>query len=238
MERILQCMHDVCNKLGAILLSVKVMQKTCEKCPKRVLCGGCPNLPMLSNIIDSSNSITECINMQRQSIKNEIQRDQQLVDVSQQLQENGRLQFELSRLGKENQLNVTIDNRLADGTFISLGNINIESEGIQFLNNLFFNAKKANAVNIRLVCVDLDDHIAFRFIDDGDGMSADTIACLGLPIASKTSTGEGTNILKKIAIKSNGTIEWSSAGKGAGCCVTVRFTKCVKKVSWNEKDDV
>jgi len=223
MEKILQCMHDICNKLSSIFLSAKLMQKTCEKCPKRVLCGGCPNLPMLDSIIASSKAIKDLVTMHRQYGKEMCEQNSQIIEMHHQL-EDGPFRYDILRLGKENQLEITIDNRLPVNTFILL-NLDTKTEGIQILNNLFFNAKKANAANVRIVAVDLEDHIALRFIDDGDGMTAETIACLGLSVASKTSTGEGTGILKKLAIQSNGTIEWSSAGIGAGCCVTLRFIK-------------
>ena len=222
-EKLLECMHDICNKLMAILFSVKIMQKTCEKCSKREVCGGCPNLPMLDSILNSSNAIMDLVHKHRQFGKETNDGNPQILEMSQQL-ENGQFREDLLRLGKEHQLNIIINNHLPDNTFISL-KMNTETEGIQILNNIYFNAKKANAINIRVVGVDLEDHIALHFIDDGEGMTNEKIACLGLSIASKTSTGEGTSILKKLTLKAKGSIEWSSAGKGAGTCVSMRFTK-------------
>lgn len=222
-EKLLECMHDCCNKLTNILFSARIMQKTCEKCSKREVCGGCPNLPMLDSIINNSNAIMGLVHKQRQVGKEINDENSQIFDMFQQL-ENGKFREDLFLLGKEHQLNITINNHLAADSIISL-KLNTETEGIQILNNIFFNAKKANAINMRVVGVDLGNHIALRFIDDGEGMTSEKIACLGLSIASETSTGEGTGILKKLALKTNGSIEWSSAGKGAGTCVTMRVTK-------------
>lgn len=204
-----------------MVLSVRLMQKTCEACPKRAECGGCPNLPILQDIVSSNKSIAELINKHRQDGR-AFQRKQYL-NLSEALKDDGQLKLALLEIGKEAQLNITLVNQLPENTHVSF--FDIEKDGRQLLSNLFFNARKANASAMRIVGVDFEDHVAIHFIDDGDGMPQTTIQCLGLPSASKTSTGEGTNIIKKLVLKNGGAIDWMSAGKGSGCCVTLRLEK-------------
>ena len=222
MEKLLACMHDVCNKLSMITMSAKLMQKKCEKCPKRDDCGGCPNSPILADIVTACASVSDIIHSHRKDGKDQL--TGRSYNLSNILTSDSLLCQKVIQLGKETDLDVTIKNTLPDDVAVSF-NLDFELEGIQFLNNIFFNAKKANATHMRIVCADMRDHVVIHFIDDGNGMSSETIHCLGLSVASKTSTGEGTSILKKLAVKANGTIEWNSAGKGAGCCVSLRLSK-------------
>jgi len=222
MEKLLSCMHDVCNKLSVILMTSKLIQKKCTLCPKQDICGGCPNLPLIKDIEDISKSISDIVNSHRNENKS---LDYQTYNLSDLLNQKDILN-KITDLGKETNLNISIKNTLPNEVFVSL-NCNFNLEGIQFLNNIFYNAKKAEASNMRIILTDMSEHVAIHFIDDGLGMSSETIKCLGLSCASKTSTGEGTSILKKIVSKVNGTIEWSSPGTGAGCCVTLRLTKII-----------
>jgi hypothetical protein len=222
-NRLLGCMHDVCNKLGAIVFAAKLLEKTCEKCLKRIECGGCPNLSLVSSITNSCLDISEYINKFR---KGEGIQEGKSYNLTMATVEN--LNEIVSQLSKTSQIEIIIDNRLPLNTNIFIKS-DLETDGRQFLENIFFNAHKANAKTLRIVAVDCGEYIAIHFIDDGDGMSLDKIHCLGLK-NQKDISGEGTGILKKIALKEGASVEWTSAGKGSGCCVTLRLSKTTQFV--------
>ena len=128
----------------------------------------------------------------------------------------------------ENWFEKHLNNRFLNPDNITVISFSKSIQQIENFESLPDNVKEAikTADHIEsVVAVEFDDHVAIRFVDDGDGMSPDTISCLGLSIASKTSTGEGTGIIKRLVNQGGAAVEWSSAGIGAGSCVTIRLQK-------------
>ena len=208
-------LHDISNKLAVIIGNASMI--------RRKQCENCPNLLLVDNIITSCHAMTDLLNANRGDLKSYLDANKQSWRVGDQLKIDSPVYNELMRLGNELQIQVDVSNRVSDLCDVEL--TSDTSIGCQIVHNIFHNAKKANTTRMRVVAVEFDDHVAIRFVDDGDGMSSDTISCLGLSIASKTSTGEGTGIIKRLVNQGGAAVEWSSAGIGAGSCVTIRFQK-------------
>lgn len=216
LEKITSCLHDMNNKLSIVLGTTVLV--------KRMRCQDCRAAEMLDAIHEASLGMSDIIVRCRQKLNMCKKDEMSKLDIYNLFQPESELHKEVSRVATEMLLTIEITNRLSLGCSILVSSTMLDSCK-QIINNLFFNAKKANATVIRIVAVEHTDYVAVHLIDNGDGMSAETLACLGLAIASKTSTGEGTRIVKKLAAQEGMVIEWSSPGVGAGCCVTMRMTK-------------
>ena len=211
------CLHDMNNKLSCILGTVTLIKRT----PK---CADCKVSDLLDSIYQAGLGMGDIISAWRG--KTDAARSQQLtrLNLDEKFQEGSELHEKLLRIGKEMQLDVELKNRMSKGCSILAMPTIIESAK-QFIANVLFNAKKANASRITIIAVENADYVAIHIMDNGDGMSAETLSCLGLSVASKTSTGEGTRIVQKLVLQEGGVVEWSSPGVGAGCCVTIKLTK-------------
>jgi signal transduction histidine kinase len=215
-ECIYASMHDLSNKIAIILGTITLA--------KRKRCAGCVLTPLLENIADTSVAMTDIINHFR-SLASKVETESlSRLDLHQKFQPDSLLVTEVQRVGNEMTLQVEVINRMSIGCSILVSS-SILASSKQVINNLFFNAKKANATVMRIVGVEHESHVAIHLIDNGDGMSAETQELIGLSIASKTSTGAGVRIVKKLVLAEGAMIEWSSPGVGAGCCVTIRLTK-------------
>jgi len=208
--------HDMNNKLSVILGGCLMI--------KRTHCLNCKVIPLLDSINNASLGLSDLLLKCREKMIGSCSSPLRRIDLDEKFQVGSLLHTELLRLGTEMTLDVDFRNQLSNGCSIS-ADVTIIESAKQFINNIFFNAKKANATRISVVAVEHDAYVAIHIIDNGNGMSAETLECLGLSIASQTSTGEGTRIAKKLALQEGAVAEWSSPGIGAGCCVTVRITK-------------
>ena len=209
-EKITDNIHDLNNKLSCILGITLLAKRTrCQKCQ------------IAEQIHNVGLAMGDILSSCREEFSKDCKEEYAKLDIYELFHAGVQ---EATQIGKEMLLDVVVINRLSLGcSILALPTICDSSK--QIINNLFFNAKKANATQIKIVGVEHQDYVAVHIIDDGDGMSAETVACLGLSVASKTSTGMGTRIVKKLATQEGVAIEWSSPGIGAGCCVTVRMTK-------------
>jgi signal transduction histidine kinase len=207
------CLHDMNNKLSIILGTVALI--------KRTQCPDCKVMALLDSIHTASLEISGMLMSHRKKLRQE---NLTRMSLDELFQVGNAAHNEILRLGKEMSLNIEIRNQMSMGCSILASSTILESAK-QFINNVFFNAKKAGASHINIIAVEHADYIAIHIADNGNGMSSETLSCLGLSIASKTSTGEGTRIAKKLAIKEGAVVEWSSPGIGAGSCVTIRMTK-------------
>lgn len=215
-EKIMRGYHDVKNKIACILGTVTLLQR------KRAQ--DCELSPLLESIKNCSLDIDDIVNKCRELPTMELAKDLSKVDLHDLFEKDGSFYKAALRVGGDMQLELELVNRLSKGCAVLASSTANASCG-QFFNNVFFNAKKANATRIRIVGVEHDNYIAIHIIDNGDGMSAETLSCLGLSVASKTSTGMGTRVAQKLAVTEGVVCEWSSPGEGAGTCVTIRITK-------------
>jgi signal transduction histidine kinase len=220
-EKMYTSMHDICNKVACIIGAITLI--------KRQRCKECPMAALLDSINDSSLAINDIVNSCRDTVTQENKSVMSKLDLFEKFQTGSLLDIEMQRVGKELGLRVELVNKMSLGCSVSAFPSMVESSK-QVINNLFFNAKKVNATSIRIVAVEHESHVAIHAIDDGDGMSKETLLCLGLSIASKTSTGEGTRIVKKLVLREGGVVEWESSGIGTGCCVTIRLTKYKEQI--------
>ena len=210
------CLHDMNNKLSCILGTVTLI--------KRTSCPDCKMTELLNSITQSSLAMGDIITACRGKMGADQSKYLTRLNLEENFQEGSVLHGEFLRIGKEMQLDVELKNRMSKDCSILVMPTLVESAK-QFIANVFFNAKKANASRITVVAVENADYVAIHIMDNGDGISAETLSCLGLSVASRTSTGEGTRIAQKLVLKEGGVVEWSSPGVGAGCCVTVKLTK-------------
>ena len=216
MEKLIDYFHDLNNKLSCILGTTILLKRThCQDCKATVF---------MDSISETGLEMGDIIVKCRSSLQERVDIELSSLNMYDSFQPESPFFAELLRIGKEMLLEIEIVNRLSLGCSILVSPTFIES-GKQSMNNVFFNAKKANATRIRIIAVEHNDYVSIHVQDNGDGMDAETIACLGLSIASKTSTGQGTRITKKLVIKEGAVIDWSSPGIGAGTCVTIRMTK-------------
>lgn len=214
-ETFTECLHDVSNKLSCILGTTTLL--------KRTRCEDCSNISLVDSIHESGLAMGDILASCRKHLRECKGAELKKLDAYAVFQHENTLQ-EASKLGSEYKMSVEFVNKLTLGCSILVRSSIVESYK-KVLNNLFFNAKKAGATMIRVVAVEHPSYVAFHIIDNGDGMSPETLSCLGLSVASATSTGEGTQMVKALAVQEGAVVEWSSPGIGAGCCVTIRFTK-------------
>lgn len=216
-----ECFHDVKNKIACILGSVTLMS--------RKGCTNCVLKDLLKSIETSALGIDEIIHHCQKQDDTKTRRDLSKIDLNELFQPESHMYETMKRCDLEMQLEVEFVNKLSKGCSV-FATPTINESGLQFVNNIFFNAKKANATSIRVVGVEHDAYVAIHIIDNGDGMTAETLSCLGLCVASKTSTGKGTRIVQEIALAEGAACEWSSPGLGAGACVTIRMTKYKEEI--------
>jgi len=215
-EEKMDYIHDMNNKLSIILGNIILI--------KRTHCLNCKVMPLLDCINNASLGINDLLREYREKKTGECQESLIKINLDEKFQTGSELHNELLKVGKEMKLDIELHNKMSKDCAILAGQTIIKSAK-QVINNIFFNAKKANATHISVTGVEHDNFVAIHIVDNGDGMSAETLSCLGLSIASKTSTGKGTRITKKLVLQEGGVVEWSSPGPGAGCCVTFRMTK-------------
>jgi len=215
-EKMLDCLHDINNKLSIVIGNAMLLKRAKDNC--RNSCG------LVEQIADAGLAIGDIISSCRSSLAQEKAQELTRIDIH-ELLEGTRATEECKRLGTEFGLAIEIVNRLYAGCSVLVCHSSALESAKQFVHNILFNAKKAKSTKVRIVAVEHSEYVAIHFIDDGDGMSAETLACLGLSVASTTSTGEGTRIAKKLALQEGAVVDWSSPGMGAGVCVTLRMTK-------------
>ena len=222
-EKTLDLLHDLCNKLSVIIGLTMVVKK---KTGAIVDATTAAELDSLVEVGWKAHQLIQEYREELRTTKCGCSEATTKMDVYKQFSPGGQIHAYLTQVCKEEMLvAVEFVNRVSKGCAVWIKPTALEA-GKQFMNNVLYNAKKAHATSLRLVVIEHDAYVAFHIIDDGDGMSAETVSCLGLPIASSTSTGEGTRIAKKLALQECAVTEWSSPGLGAGACVTVRMTKC------------
>jgi len=220
-EKIMCAYHDVKNKIACILGTVTLLQRKRGQ--------DCELSPLLESIKTCSLAIDDIVNKCREVPTMELAKDLSKVDLHELFEKDGSFYKAALRVCEEVQLELELVNRLSKGCTVLAGPT-AHASCEQFFNNVFFNAKKANATRIRIVGVEHDNYVAIHIIDNGDGMTAETLSCLGLSVASKTSTGMGTRIAQKLALMEGAACEWSSPGEGAGTCVTIRITKYKEEI--------
>ena len=215
LETITECLHDISNKLSCILGTTTLL--------RRNRCEDCANASLVDSIRESGLAMGDIIAGCRKHLRECKGGELTRLDIYDVFQQD-KISQEACKFGLEFRLEVEFVNKMSLGCSILVTATILDSYK-KVLNNLFFNAKKANATKIRIVGVEHPSYVAFHVIDNGDGMSAETLSCLGLSVASSTSTGEGTRIVNFLTSQEGAVVEWSSPGIGAGCCVTIRFTK-------------
>jgi len=214
------CFHDVKNKLACILGAVTlILRKGDHNCGHN-----CEHQGLLNSIELSALEISNIVHRCQKQEDSKTRRDLLKIDLHELLQPESHMYKTMMKCGLEMQLDIQIVNKLSKGCSV-LATPESNESGLQFVNNIFFNSKKANATSVRIVAVEHDAYVAIHVVDNGDGMTAETLSCLGLCVASKTSTGKGTRIVQEIALTEGVACEWSSPGLGAGACVTIRMTK-------------